>query len=308
MQKTDCPYCSLAIKKGELFCSRHGSAMEKLKSGVFYINTASFDECDWHVTRLSLNFNLDEKQVYHAGPRAFTVSPEKYLLLNEGQSFRTSARGSTKKRMVTIAFQVGLAEKLLQGLRDDDHRLLDDPFHSQNSKTHFLEKTYPLNSSIFSTVTRLTQINDAAELDQSLEDLLLEIVQGQMSIRKEILSIKKSKASTRFEVYKRLHWSLDYLHENFASDITVEQLARVACLSTFHYKRLFSEVFKISPYQYLIRLRLETACVLLKSDRKVSEICQHVGWKDPSSFTRLFKRQFFFTPEQFRNRAVSTTN
>jgi AraC family transcriptional regulator len=302
MQQVDCPYCTLAKKKGELFCSRHDSNMASLKSGVFFIDSNLFDECDWHVTRLSLNFNLDEKQRYQAGSREFIVSPDKYLLLNEGQSFKTSSSCSSRNRMITIAFQVGLPEKILCGLDNSEKDLLDSPFENPCGKAQFLEKTYSLDPSLQHEIKRLTTIDDELELGQSLENLLSVIVRSQLRIRSEILSIKKAKPSTRVEIYKRLHWSLDFLHENFTSDLTVEDLAKVACLSTFHYKRLFSEIFKISPYQYLIKLRLEKACALLQTERRVSEICQHVGWKDPSSFTRLFKRQFLFTPEQFRHR------
>jgi AraC family transcriptional regulator len=300
MNQSDCPYCSLAKKKGELFCSRHGSGMAELKSGIFYINQNSFEECDWHITRLSLNFNLDEKQTYRTSSREHTVSPEKYLLLNEGQSFKTFARYNSPTRMVTIAFQVGLAERLLQGLTTDCLQLLDDPFQSSNGKAEFIEKAYPLDTALTENVAWLAELNDDAVVDQTLENLLLEILQRQLKVREEILSIRKSKPSTRLEVYRRLHWSLEYLQENFSTDLAIDQLARVACLSTFHYKRLFTELFHIPPYQYLIKLRLEKACALLCTERNVRDICVDVGWKDPSSFSRLFKREFCMTPEQYR--------
>jgi AraC family transcriptional regulator len=300
MNEDDCPYCSLAKKKGELYCSRHSSGMAELKSGIFYIHENAFEECDWHITRLSLNFNLDEKQAYRTSSREHTVSPEKYLLLNEGQSFKTLAHYNTPTRMVTIAFQVGLAEKLLHGLATDCQQLLDEPFQSPNGKAEFIEKTYPLDTALTENVAWLAELNDDVVVDQALENLLLEILQRQMNVRKEILSIKKLKPSTRLEVYRRLHWSLEYLHENFSADLTIDQLAQVACLSTFHYKRLFTELFNTPPYQYLIKLRLEKACALLCTERKVGDICVDLGWKDPSSFSRLFKREFCMTPEQYR--------
>lgn len=293
----------MAQKKGELFCSRHGSDVNTLKSGVFYINTNTLEECDWHVTRLSLNFNLDTRQTYRTPAREYTVSPEKYLLLNEGQSFTTFSTSDIPNRMVTIAFQVGLADSVMQGLWSDEKQLLDEPFITSEGRTHFLEKTYPMDAVLFESVKNLTALEDKHALDFGLETLLLYILKKQLNVRREILSIKKSKTSTRLELYKRLHWSMDYLHENFASDITVEQLATIACLSTFHYKRLFAELFHVPPHQYLIRVRLEKACSLLQGDWKVSDVCRQVGWRDPSSFARLFKRHFAMSPDQYRNRA-----
>src|SRR5688500_12119372 len=155
MLQSDIPYWTLAKKKGELFCSRHSANMADLKSGVFYINSKSLEECDWHVTRLSLNFNLDGQQVYHAGSRAFSISPEKYLLINQGQLFKTSAQSETSNRMVTLAFQVGLAENILQGLASGWGELLDDPFRSPSGLPEFLEKTYPMDAKIHTSVTDL---------------------------------------------------------------------------------------------------------------------------------------------------------
>lgn len=301
MLQQECPYCSLAKKKGELYCSRHGSNMSELTSGVFCIEKDFVDECDWHVTRLSLNFNLDGKQTYHTPTRAFSISPHKYLLLNEGQKFKTSSQAKAPNRMVTVAFQVGLADKLVTSLTSASHALLDDPFKNSHGSTEFLEKTYAMNPTIHSAVSELVDFSgESHELDQRLEDLLLHILQDQLNVRKEILKISKAKASTKIEIYRRLHWSLDFLRENFMSNISVDHMAEEACLSTFHYKRLFTELFKISPYQYLINLRLEKARTLLHSGSMIHEVCKEVGWKDPSSFARLFKKRFKTTPLQFK--------
>lgn len=303
MPESNCPYCSQAKKMGELFCSRHHSNMAALKSGVFYIKSGTLEECDWHVTRLSLNFNLDGLQTYHAGTKAFSISSEKYLLINEGQVFKTSVKSDMPNRMVTLAFRVGLAAEILRSMKVSDVALLDDPFQNSSGAPEFLEKTYSTDTVIQHSVSELIASDLAIEeTEQKLENLLTHVIRQQLNIRKEILSIRKSKPATRLEIYKRLHWSLDLIHEHFDSDLTVEQLAKEACLSSFHFKRLFSELFNISPYQYLINKRLEKACSFLQDGLKVSDVCLRVGWKDPSSFTRLFKKRFSTTPEQFRSK------
>lgn len=276
--------------------------MASLRSGIFYIDSPALEECDWHVTRLSLNFNLDGPQVYHVGSKAFSISTEKYLLINEGQIFKTSVKSDIPNRMVTLAFQVGLAAEILRSMHVSDVALLDDPFRNSSGAPEFLEKTYSIDSVIQQSVRELI-VSDLHidETEQKLENLLTYIISQQLNIRREILSIRKSKPGTRLEIFKRLHWSLDFLHENFNNDLTVDKLAREACLSTFHYKRLFTELFNTSPYQYLIDKRLEKACNLLRDGTKVSEACLKVGWKDPSSFSRLFKKRFSTTPEQFRS-------
>ncbi len=306
MLSSDCPYCSQATKKGELFCSQHDKDMSSLKSGVFCITTDKLEECDWHVTRLSLNFNLDGPQVYQAGSRSFTIRPESFLLINEGQRFKTSSDSRYANRMITIAFKTGLAASIMSSLTMGPDHALDNPFRNSSGNAEFFEKTYSTDAVVSHAVASLVDVDVESEaLDQALENLLVYILQKQLDLRKEVLSISKCKVSTKIEIFRRLQWSMDFLRENFASGITVDNLAAEACLSAFHYKRLFTEVFKTSPYQYLINLRLEKSQALLKEQMMVADVCRAVGWKDPSSFTRLFKKRFATTPQKFRNEVFS---
>ncbi len=295
----DCPYCSLAKKKGQLFCSRHSDNMNHLESGVFFIEEKSFEECDWHMTRLSLNFNLDDKQTYYAGNRKHTIGPDRYLLINQGQLFKTHASSANINRMITVAFKVRLPEQVVNCFNAKEAELLSsDRFHPQ---IEFPEKTYTLDEPIRNYLSKLIAPGAGEDYVQDeIESLLLHVLKLQLGVRKDILGIRKVRVSTREEIYKRMHWSLEYVHDNYAADISIEQLAEQSCLSSFHYKRLFREVFGVPPYQYLKKLRLEKACHLLKSELPVQDVCKQVGWKDPSSFARLFKNAYNQTPQQFR--------
>ena len=244
-----CPYCSLAKKRGELFCSRHATNMDQLQSGVFYIEAASFEECDWHVTRLSLNFNLDDKQPYRVGNRTHVINPQKYLLLNEGQSFKTFAASPRVNRMITVAFQVGLANQIAAAMQTSEAALFER--NSASGSLMFPETTYRVDETIRQAVERLIAVQETeSDTQNEIEDLLAHVLHIQLGVRKQILSIDKVKASTREEIYKRMHWSLDFLHDNYADEISIERLAEQSCLSHFHFKRLFRQVIGIPPYQY----------------------------------------------------------
>jgi hypothetical protein len=158
--KADCSYCALAEKKGQLFCSRHSTDMKSLDSGVFFIREKFFEECDWHVTRLSLNFNFDGSQSYFVGNREHRIRPDKYLLLNEGQSFKTMVESEHENRMVTVAFKVGLAAQICQMLVHDDAYLLDHP-HVEADPLNFFEKTYPMDPFLHHKILSLISSSDA---------------------------------------------------------------------------------------------------------------------------------------------------
>jgi AraC-like DNA-binding protein len=277
--------------------------MNNLKSGVFFIKAKNMEECDWHVTRLSLNFNLDQPHPFFAGNREYRVSPERFLLINEGQVFKTSVKSDMENRMVTIAFKVGLAEKIHRDLTRRTDHLIDHPFETSD-KISFFEKSYSMNdffkSKILELITPLPgRDRDPVQMEEEFENILVYVLMLQKSIRQQIATIDKVKASTRVEVYKRLNWALEFVHGHFQNDISVDQLAMQSCLSSFHFKRLFKAFFNESPYQYIKRLRLEKAQTLLTAGYSVQEVCKAVGWKDPSSFIRMFRETQAITPARY---------
>src|SRR5688572_25152359 len=196
-----CPYCDLAQKKGELYCSRHSADMHSLNSGVFFIREKIFEECDWHVTRLSLNFNFDGPQTYFAGNREYRISPDKFLLINQGQSFKTFARSLSADRMVTIAFKVGLAEQIYGSLSKTNEQLLDQPDTTASQSLRFFEKTYAIDNFLQQHVLSLLPPENAStdpnELNEKLEAILTHILVLQKGVQREVSSINKVRASTR---------------------------------------------------------------------------------------------------------------
>jgi AraC-like DNA-binding protein len=66
----------------------------------------------------------------------------------------------------------------------------------------------------------------------------------------------------------RLRRVLDYISDHIADEVTVEELARVACLSTFHFARMFRLTIGVSPHRYVSRLRLENAMAEIAAGRR----------------------------------------
>ncbi len=303
---TDCPYCSLADKRGQLYCSLHQTEMATLRSGIFFIHGRRFEQCDDHLTRLSLNFNLDESQAYTVGMRKHHVSPRQYLLIDEGQSFRTACNSDHPGRMLTVAYQVGLAQRMYYALCTSHDTSLDTP--EGHAELHLFDQTQPMTPQVTSIASRLAvdnhQLNDV-DFHEILEDLLEVVLMGQQGVQRRMASIDKVKRSTRQEIYRRLQWTIEYIDANFTRKVTVEELAGEACLSPFHFKRLFRQVFQQPPYQYIKMKRIQRAKELLARGYAVHEVCNLVGWEDASSFIRLFKKVHSITPGKFKTAVAS---
>jgi AraC-like DNA-binding protein len=84
-------------------------------------------------------------------------------------------------------------------------------------------------------------------------------------------------------------------------DIALDDAAREAGLSPFHFLRLFSSVLGVTPHQYLVRSRLRHAARLLaEDDREVTAVAYDSGFNDLSNFIRTFHRAAGVSPLKFR--------
>ena len=101
---------------------------------------------------------------------------------------------------------------------------------------------------------------------------------------------------------KDLTLAKDFMLSNYSEDISLDDISRQSCLSSTHLFRTFKQIYNCSPHQYLIQIRLDNARHMLKSTNyTLNEIVSLVGFTCPSTFIKLFKNKFQFTPGTYRN-------
>lgn len=95
----------------------------------------------------------------------------------------------------------------------------------------------------------------------------------------------------------------DTIDRDYASELDLEALARVAHVSPDHLVRTFKRVFGETPHRYLQRRRVERAMFLLRTtDDDVLTICHAVGFTSLGTFGRTFAQVVGETPTQHRSR------
>ncbi|NPA11001.1 MAG: helix-turn-helix transcriptional regulator [Epsilonproteobacteria bacterium] len=100
----------------------------------------------------------------------------------------------------------------------------------------------------------------------------------------------------QIDIDKKISFSLEYIHSNFLKKISLDELAGISNISKYHFLRLFSKKVGITPYKYILNLRLEYARKLLKEEPSTAIIAQMAGFSDESHFIKEFKKYFGFTP------------
>jgi AraC family transcriptional regulator len=103
----------------------------------------------------------------------------------------------------------------------------------------------------------------------------------------------------------RLRRVLDYISAHIADEITLADLAGVACLSTFHFARTFTRAMGVSPQRYVSRVRLENAMTDIAAGRlPLAEIAANARFSSQASFARAFRRATDMTPGEYRRRLI----
>ena len=100
----------------------------------------------------------------------------------------------------------------------------------------------------------------------------------------------------------RLTRVLDRIEQHLHQDINLQDLAREACLSPFHFARCFKATTGLSPYAYVVQRRLSRARHLLqRRDMTIADIAAACGFGSQAHFATAFKRNSGLTPRAFRD-------
>src|SRR5438309_1698621 len=102
----------------------------------------------------------------------------------------------------------------------------------------------------------------------------------------------------------RVQIATDFMKANLHRRVSLAELSEVANLSPSHLSRLFKAQTRLSPGEYLRRLRMEIARQLVAAGLlSIKEIMAMVGYKSKSHFVRDFRSSFRLPPSEYRKRA-----
>jgi AraC-like DNA-binding protein len=239
------------------------------------------------------------------------VDSRSYLVLNAGQRYSLTVDARETVETFCLFFRNGWVEDAHRVERSDPVKLLEAPFASArsngNGEAEFFETLYKHDVVVSPLVRKIyLRLKEQNATQVWLEDQFFAVAKALLSVRanthRQARSIPAKKLSTRVELYRRLLRGKDYLDSFFCEDMRLDRVASDACLSPYHFHRLFREVFGATPNQYLQRRRLANARDLLRStERTVTEICLEVGFESMTSFSALFRRIYGCSPREYRS-------
>lgn len=116
-------------------------------------------------------------------------------------------------------------------------------------------------------------------------------------------------ATDRFrkEYFARIHCAQDYIEENLSRPLLLEEIARAAHFSPYHFHRLYTAITGEPLYQFIQRIRLERAAARLRANpsESVTSIAIDLGFGSSASFARAFRASFGLSASAYRKSDIS---
>lgn len=149
--------------------------------------------------------------------------------------------------------------------------------------------------------SELMEITEISPAEQSMS--LLNILYRLSLATTEEKTILSSTDMRQFstESPDRLDSVIRYISENYRSDITLSDVANIACMTTNSFCRFFKKMTNKSFTEFLNEIRIRNASrMLIQENTPISEVCYNVGYKSIPNFNKQFKAIMGETPKGYR--------
>ncbi|MBO6910232.1 MAG: helix-turn-helix transcriptional regulator [Roseivirga sp.] len=297
---------------GQIYWESDSGAIEGVDNGFALFSSKNLLG-ENQKTRFSIRFGLNGTQEYQIKDRVLQVNQQQFLVMNAGTEYNVKAQNGEDTTMLAFCFNEDFVSDFVSSHSSSDEDLID-----RNGIYDLIETSpeFPLHTllvdeevkPVIRDIIHAKLYLSADEVDNySIFNRILEMVFADCSAQLHNLENQKIvKQSTKVELYKRLSIARDYIQAHYCEEINLNELSRVACLSPYHFHRAFKRTFGITPKKYVTALRIERAKWLLKNrDSNVQSVCNEIGFKDVSSFTRLFSSYTKATLSAYRNQLSS---
>ena len=251
---------------------------------------------------ISIFSNVSGKSTVEVHGKRAVVNEGFFFVTNHSQHYTLQVDNSNTETL-NIHFGEHFADRVLASMDKNFGKFIDHekPLSRLEhvelyNKLHYTE---PVIQDLFHALKN-SEGNKLRE-EELLVDLVVQLLILDGRLKESECLIPVVKNSTRGEIQKRLNSATDYIYSSLNENISLDDVAAAACLSKFHFLRLFKSVYNQTPHQFITTIRIERAKSLLRNKSNgVNSIAKALGFDSSSSFSRAFYNQVRVYPSQFR--------
>ena len=247
---------------------------------------------------LSIKMAWGGPEVYHLPRRDVRVADGTWLVLNEGDRYGSTLKSERPATSFSIFLRLGLAGEVIAARGLGIERSLErgaEEARASSVSTAFSphlrghdRHVAPRMRFIYERVIAGERSQDW--LDEQAMLLVGELLAAENEARADTLRLPASKASTRAELSRRLRLAADHIETHYDLPLPLETLAQIACMSSYHFLRYFSQLHGVTPHAYVVRCRTAAARRLLADGiTDAAVLARRSGFGSRSSLYRTLR-------------------
>ncbi len=235
------------------------------RENALVCGTSRHAEYAAHPQTLSIKAAWGGSERYLLGTREVVVDDDHWLVLNERRAYGSVLRSAVPMTSFALFFRPGLPSAVSVQRAQAVAAQLDqpDPDLGRAPVPEFSEHLRPHDATVSQRLRAMHRQALAGERSEDwLEEQALLLMHALLGDACDAADAAPRR-SARAELQRRLRLAADFIDSSHAEPITLDDMARVACLSRYHFVRHFRALHGITPYAFLLRKRARVARRLL---------------------------------------------
>lgn len=234
---------------------------------------------------------------YHIEGKHYSLLPQDIVLLQAGQIHKPVITGNTPYDRIILY----VSTDFLNSYKTDSYDLNYCFQKSQKEHSNVFRSNTASMTELMSVIHRLDYAKEnpgyAASLYEHvlLLDFLIQL--NRMFLSNESNSIRENPASSQTVID-----IIQYIQEHLTSDLSIESIASCFFLNRYYLMHLFKQETGYTIGNFITQKRLLNAGTLLLNGYNSTDACFQSGFKNYSTFSRAFKKEFEVSPKQYKNK------
>lgn len=247
-----------------------------------------------NTTRYQLCCPIESTEPYVVDGKTYMVGQDEFLILNQGQLARAEGRSSQPMKGICFLLSPCLLNEIFHHSKDNNFTFnMDDltsspTFHVQHHKL----QNNALGQLLKGLKYRFFNSDRTVLIDW--EDFFYQLGEAFVNhFNHEMFQLQRlnqvSQRNARF-ILKKMSIARSYLQDSLHAEISLDDLSRQCLISKYQLIRLYKLVYGITPYQHLLKMKIEKAQVYFRQEYSISETAKKLSFSNRRTFTKAFKR------------------
>jgi AraC family transcriptional regulator len=251
----------------------------------------------------SIKIPIEGTVHYKTAQKDFELQPNTFLL-SYRQPGKVTIDSPTVVRSISIDIKRETIEQALKLLAGSGKYDLAGMKAGYFFSADFFENVYSLKNKLgkeLNSLVRQLLDNTITLSEATFLSIAQKVVLHELDNFKSLSKLTSIRTATKKELLKRLLRGKDFIDEHFLGNPGMVDIVKHSNMSEFHFFRSFKQAFGYSPYQYMMKKRLEHATILIGKDEAFTTVALKCGFPDLFTFSKAFKRVYGSSPSSYKS-------